>query len=349
MVVVPVVQFAKLSLWSRKDESLMQESRMKKIGVLTSGGDAPGMNACIRAVVRCGVSHGLEVIGIRRGYCGILEKDFVRLDSRSVANIIHRGGTILETARCEEMKTEEGVKRAVQNLEEEGIDGLITIGGDGTFRGAAALAEAGKVKVIGVPGTIDNDVYGTDYSIGFDTAINTALDAIDKIRDTAGSLPRPFFIEVMGRNRGFIALDVGVAGGAENILVPELETSIEQLTVDIERSFQRGKKASIVIVAEGDEAGGALSIAQKVWEKLKMEYRICVLGHIQRGGMPTARDRVLASKLGAAAVEALLGGMSGYMVGELKGEIAFTPLRDTWQKRKELDTHLLRLVKVLAG
>jgi 6-phosphofructokinase 1 len=322
---------------------------MKKIGVLTSGGDAPGMNACIRAVVRCGVARKLEVVGIRRGYRGILEADFVKLGSRSVANIIHRGGTFLETARCEEMKTTEGIRKANEVLQREGIEGLITIGGDGTFRGAAALAEAGNVKVIGIPGTIDNDVYGTDYAIGFDTAINTALDAIDKIRDTAGSLPRPFFIEVMGRKRGFIALDVGIAGGAEDILIPEVETKIEQLCLDIRRSFKRGKKSSIVIVAEGDEAGGAFSVAQQVWERLKLEYRICVLGHVQRGGSPTARDRILASKLGAAAVDALVKGMSGYMVGELKGEIAFTPLRETWEKTKELDSDLLRLVKVLAG
>ena len=322
---------------------------MKKFGVLTSGGDAPGMNACIRAVVRYGVSHRLEIVGIRRGYCGILEKDFVELGSRSVANIIHRGGTILETARCEEMKTKEGIRKANGILQREGIEGLITIGGDGTFRGAVALAGAGDVKVIGIPGTIDNDVYGTDYTIGFDTAINTALEAIDKIRDTAGSLQRPFFIEVMGRSRGFIALEVGIAGGAEDILVPESETKIEQLCLDIERSFKRGKKASIVIVAEGDDAGGAFSIAQQVWERLKLEYRICVLGHVQRGGSPTARDRVLASKLGAAAVDALVKGKAGYMVGELKGEIAFTPLRETWEKRKELDSNLLRLIKVLAG
>ena len=322
---------------------------MKRIGILTSGGDAPGMNACIRAIVRYGVSHRLEVVGIRRGYCGIFEEDFVKLDSRSVSNIIHRGGTILETARCEEMKTKEGVRKANGILRREGIEGLITIGGDGTFRGATALAETGNAKVIGIPATIDNDVYGTDYTIGFDTAINTALDAIDKIRDTAGSLPRPFFIEVMGRNRGFIALEVGIAGGAEDILIPELETKIEQLCLDIRRSFKRGKKSLIVIVAEGDEAGGAFSIAQQVWERLRLEYRICVLGHVQRGGSPTARDRVLASKLGAAAVDALLKGMAGYMVGELKGDIAFTPLRETWEKRKELDSNLLRLVKVLAG
>jgi 6-phosphofructokinase 1 len=322
---------------------------MKKIGVLTSGGDAPGMNACVRAVVRCGVSHGLEVMGIRRGYCGILDEDFIKLGSRSVANIVHRGGTILETARCEQMKTKEGIGKANGVLQREGIEGLITIGGDGTFRGAVAVAEAGNVKLIGIPGTIDNDVYGTDYTIGFDTAINTALDAIDKIRDTAGSLQRPFFIEVMGKSRGFIALEVGIAGGAEDILIPEVETKVEQLSLNIKRSFKKGKKSSIVIVAEGDDAGGAFSIAQQVWERLRLEYRICVLGHVQRGGSPTARDRVLASKLGAAAVDALMKGMAGYMVGELNGKIAFTPLRETWEKRKELDNNLLQLIKVLAG
>jgi 6-phosphofructokinase 1 len=322
---------------------------MKRIGVLTSGGDAPGMNACIRAVVRCGISHKLEIIGIRRGYCGVLEEDFVKLGSRSVSNIVQRGGTILETARCEGMKTDEGIRRANEVLRREGIEGLITIGGDGTFRGAVALAEAGNVKVIGVPGTIDNDVSGTDYTIGFDTATNTALDAIDKIRDTAGSLHRLFFVEVMGKSRGFIALEVGIAGGAEDILIPEVDTEVEQLSLSIRRSVKKGKKSSIVIVAEGDDAGGAFSIAQQVWERLKLEYRVCVLGHVQRGGSPTARDRVLASKLGAAAVNALAKDMTGYMVGELKGEVAYTPLRDTWQKKKKLDRYLLRMVKVLAG
>lgn len=322
---------------------------MKKIGVLTSGGDAPGMNACIRAIVRCGVKEKLEVIGIRRGYAGLLEREFVKLGPRSVANIIHRGGTFLETARCEEMKTAEGMKKAVQVLHQESIEGLITMGGDGTFRGATALAKAGEIKVIGIPGTIDNDVYGTDYAIGFDTAINTALDAIDKIRDTAGSLQRPFFIEVMGKDRGFIALDVGVAGGAEDILIPEIETKIEELCLDISRNFKRGKKSSIVIVAEGDDAGGVFRVAQQVWERLGLDYRVCVLGHIQRGGSPTARDRILASKLGAAAVDALVNGKSGYMVGEAKGEIVLTPLNETWEKRKELDNTLLQLVKILAA
>jgi len=322
---------------------------MKRIGVLTSGGDAPGMNACIRAIVRCGVSHKLEVTGIRRGYAGLLERDFIRLGPRSVANIIHHGGTFLETARCEEMKTEEVIKRASETLHQEGIEGLITLGGDGTFRGAVALAESARIRVIGIPATIDNDVYGTDYAIGFDTAINTALDAIDKIRDTAGSLQRPFFIEVMGRNRGFIALDVGIAGGAEDILIPEIKTKIEELCYSIKRDFSKGKRSCIVVVAEGDEAGGALRVAQQVGNRLGVEYRVCVLGHIQRGGSPTARDRILASKLGAAAVDALVNGKTGYMVGELRGEIAFTPLEQTWGRRKELDNNLLRLIKVLAG
>jgi len=321
---------------------------VKKIGVLTSGGDAPGMNACIRAVVRCAASYKLEVIGIQRGYCGLLEKDFVRLAPRSVANTIQRGGTFLGSGRCEEMKTEEGVNKAVQVLRKEGIEGLILIGGDGTFRAGVALAKAGDIKVIGIPGTIDNDVYGTDYAIGFDTAVNTALDAIDKIRDTAGSLQRLFFVEVMGRNRGFIALDVGIAGGAEDILIPETETKIEQLCLSIRRNFKKGKKSSIVVVAEGDEAGGVFQVAQQVWERVRLDYRVCVLGHIQRGGSPTARDRILASKLGAAAVDALAEDKSGFMVGELKGEIALTPLEETYTRKKAMDSSLLQLMKVLA-
>jgi len=321
---------------------------MKKIGVLTSGGDAPGMNACIRAVVRCATKYKLEVIGIQRGYCGLLEKDFVRLAPRSVANTIQRGGTFLGSARCEEMKTEEGVNKAVQILRKEGIEGLIPIGGDGTFRAGVALAKAGDIKVIGIPGTIDNDVYGTDYAIGFDTAVNTALDAIDKIRDTAGSLQRLFFVEVMGRNRGFIALDVGIAGGAEDILIPETKTEIEQLCLNIRRNFKKGKKSNIVVVAEGDEAGGVFPIAVEVGERLRLDYRVCVLGHVQRGGSPTARDRILASKLGAAAIDALAEDKSGFMVGELNGEIALTSLEKTCTKRKRMDGSLLQLVKVLA-
>lgn len=321
---------------------------MDRIGVLTSGGDAPGMNACLRAVVRYGCSRGVQVVGIRRGFAGLLESDFVELGPRSVANLIHRGGTFLETARCERMKTAQGIRQGVQALSDGGIGGLIVIGGDGTFRGATELAGAGGCKVIGIPGTIDNDVYGTDYSIGFDTATNTAMDAIDRIRDTAESLQRPFFVEVMGRHSGAIALDVGVAGGAEDILIPETETKIEELCLKMKEDFKRGKRSSIIVVAEGDEAGGVFGVAQQVWERLRLEYRVTILGHVQRGGSPTVKDRILASKLGAAAIQALLEGKSEFMVGELGGKITLTPLKDTWSKRKELDQKLLELVKVLA-
>jgi 6-phosphofructokinase 1 len=322
---------------------------MRKLGVLTSGGDAPGMNACIRAVVRYGIKRELEIIGIRRGYAGLLDSDFVDLDNRAVGNIIQRGGTFLGTARCDEMKTKGGINKAVQNLRQEGVEGLITIGGDGTFRGAMALAKAGDIRVIGIPGTIDNDIYGTDYSIGFDTATNTALDAIDKIRDTAGAMHRIFFVEVMGRTRGFIALDVGIAGGAEQILIPETETNIDKLCQSISSSIKKGKRSTIVVVAEGDDAGGVFPVAQQVWERLRLEYRICVLGHIQRGGSPTARDRVLASKLGSAAVDAFISGRSGEMVGEVNGQIELTPLENTWRKRKKLDKSLIRFMEELAG
>lgn len=321
---------------------------MKRIGVLTSGGDAPGMNACLRAIVRYGASRNVCVVGIRRGFAGLLESDFVELGPRSVANLIHRGGTFLETARCEKMKTREGIRRGVQALNDGGIEGLIAIGGDGTFRGASELAAAGDCKVIGIPGTIDNDVYGTDYSIGFDTATNTAMHAVDQIRDTAESLQRPFFVEVMGRHSGAIALHVGVAGGAEDILIPETETKIDELCLKMKEDFKGGKRSSIIVVAEGDEAGGVFRVAHQVWERLRLEYRVTVLGHVQRGGPPTVKDRVLASKLGAEAVRALLDGKSEAMVGELGGQIVLTPLKDTWGKGKRLDQELLDLVKVLA-
>jgi len=305
------------------------------------------MNACIRAVVRSAASYGIKVVGIQRGYAGLLEDRFVELDSRSVANIIHRGGTFLETARCEEMKTPDGVKHSIEALERRNIEALITIGGDGTFRGAVDLSRAGEIKIIGIPGTIDNDVYGTDYTIGFDTAINTAQNAIDKIRDTAESLQRPFFIEVMGKSTGFIALDVGIAGGAEEVLIPETKTKIEDICMNIRQNIIKGKKSSIIVVAEGDDVGGVFQIAQQVWERLKLEYRICVLGHIQRGGSPTVRDRILASRLGVAAVETLIQGKSGYMMGERNSQIVHTPLEDTFQKKKELDSDMLRLIKLL--
>jgi len=321
---------------------------MRRIGVLTSGGDAPGMNACIRAVVRSAVLHELDVVGIGHGYRGLMTGNFITLGARSVAEIIHRGGTFLGTARCEEMKTREGRQVAIKFMKNTGITDLVVIGGEGTFKGAVALAKEGKIKVIGIPATIDNDVYGTDYSIGFDTAVNTALQAMDKIRDTAQSLERLFFVEVMGRTRGFIALDLGVAGGATECLVPEEETDIDALCQTLEHSFTIGKKYALVVVAEGDTPGGAMTIADQVGKKLKLDYRVAVLGHIQRGGAPTARDRILAGKLGVAAVEGLLNGKEGHMVGEIKGAIIYTPLEETWERQKELDYGLLRLAKTLA-
>ena len=321
---------------------------IKRIGVLTSGGDAPGMNACIRAVVRCAVDRGIEVIGIKRGYEGLLERDMLPLGPRAVGHILARGGTFLDSFRCEEMKTPEGIKKAADILDKERIEGLITIGGDGTFRGAAALAKEGRVKIIGVPGTIDNDVYGTDYTIGFDTAINTALQAIDKIRDTAESHDRLFFVEVMGRNRGFIALAVGIAGGADEILIPEMDTDFQVLAQSLKKNFKAGKKSSLVVVAEGDTPGGAQAIADKVGWLIGTDYRVVALGHVQRGGSPTARDRILASELGAAAVNGLADGVDGCMVGQIGSEIVGTPLEETWTKTKELDTRMLRMLHILA-
>jgi 6-phosphofructokinase 1 len=320
---------------------------MKKIGVFTSGGDAPGMNACVRAVVRCGIYNGLEVVGIQYGYEGMIKGMFVDLQARSVSNIIQRGGTILRTARSEHFKTPEGRAQAAKNLQAADIDGLVAIGGDGTFQGATLLLEEHHIPVIGVPGTIDNDLFGTDYTIGYDTAVNTAMEAIDKIRDTAASHDRLFYVEVMGRDSGFIALDVGISSGSEHIAIPETHTNIQELKEALMAS-KAHKTSAIIIVAEGEESGGALSLAEKIKDAAGYDYRICVLGHIQRGGSPTARDRLLASRLGVAAVDALLEGQSGVMVGEIHGKIAFTPLKDTWTKRKTIDKDLWRLAYILA-
>ncbi len=320
---------------------------MKRIGVLTSGGDAPGMNACIRAVVRVALCQGLEVWGIRRGYAGLIRGEMEPMDRRSVANIIHQGGTILETARCPEFKTKEGRARAIQALQEARIDGLVLIGGDGTFRGGTLLKKETGVDIVGVPGTIDNDVYGTDYSIGFDTAVNTALEAIDRIRDTALSHERLFFVEVMGRHTGFIALESGIAGGAEELIIPEVPRSINELCQHLDASFRRGKRSAIVVVAEAEQPGDAFRIAREVKDKAGFDSKVCILGHVQRGGSPTARDRVLASRLGAAVVVALVSGKGGHMVGELNGKIAYTPLKDTWEKEKALDRDLMELAKLL--
>ncbi|RTH04063.1 6-phosphofructokinase, partial [Thermus scotoductus] len=270
---------------------------MKRIGVFTSGGDAPGMNAAIRAVVRQAYALGLEVIGIRRGYAGMILGEMVPLGVRDVANILQRGGTVLLTARSQEFLTKEGRAKAAEKLKAAGIEGLVAIGGDGTFRGAMRLLEEHKVPVVGVPGTIDNDLFGTDYTIGFDTAVNTALEAIDRIRDTAASHERVFFIEVMGRSSGFIALDVGLAGGAEVIAVPEEPVDPKTIAEGLMESLRRGKSSSIVVVAEGAYPGGAAGLLAAIQEHVRVEARVTVLGHIQRGGSPTAKDRILASRL----------------------------------------------------
>ncbi|RMG60477.1 MAG: 6-phosphofructokinase [Bacteroidetes bacterium] len=323
---------------------------MKKIGVFTSGGDAPGMNACVRAVVRSALYRNLEVIGIRRGYQGMIEGDFWAMDARSVSNIIQRGGTILKSSRSQEFRTPEGRKRAYHRLMEAGVDGLVAIGGDGTFAGAHAFSQEFNIPVIGCPGTIDNDLYGTDYTIGYDTALNTVMDAIDKIRDTADSHSRLFFIEVMGRDAGFIALNTGIAGGAEAVLIPETVTSIDQVIDKLEQGWARQKSSSIIVVAEGDDAGGAFEVAQKVNQKFDhYDTRVVVLGHVQRGGAPSCADRVLASRLGAAAVDSLLDGLSNLMVGVINGKVVQTSFAKACKYNQELNPNLLALVEILSS
>jgi 6-phosphofructokinase 1 len=322
--------------------------KINKIGVLTSGGDAPGMNACVRAIVRTAIYYDIEVVGIIRGYAGLIDGEMIKMELGSVSNIIQRGGTILKTARSEAFKTPEGRAKAAENLNKWNIDALVTIGGDGTYRGASALNKEYGISVIGAPGTIDNDIFGTDYTIGYDTAINVALDAVDRIRDTAASHERIFFVEVMGRSSGFIALDVGVAGGAEAILIPETITDINRLCNVLMGGRERGKKSSIVIVAEGDEEGNSYTIAQKVQEKTGLDYRVTVLGHIQRGGSPTARDRILSSRLGSAAIESLKNGMTNVMMGEIQGKVVPTELEAIWSNKKEIDMNLYSLVEILS-
>jgi 6-phosphofructokinase 1 len=319
-----------------------------KIGVLTSGGDAPGMNAAIRAVVRTGLYKGFHVVGIRDGYNGLVMNEIEKFHRGSVANIIQRGGTILGTARSKEFETEQGMDKAKKVLDEHGINTLVVIGGDGTMRGAKEFSERHGVNMLGLPGTIDNDLYGTDYTIGFDTAINNALEAIDRIRDTAASLERLFFIEVMGRLSGFIGLAVGLAGGAEDVMIPETPTDINALANKINESIKRGKKSNIVVVSEGDEAGNAFEIAEKIKCLVKEDYRVAVLGYIQRGGTPTANDRILASRLGFAAVEAVDKGTFGCMVGEINQKIVYTPFAETYEKKKRIDPAYIKMIEVLA-
>ncbi|WP_353894102.1 6-phosphofructokinase [Proteinivorax hydrogeniformans] len=318
---------------------------MKKIAVMTSGGDAPGMNAAVRAVVRKSIYHGLEVYGIHRGFLGLLNGDIKPMNLSSVADIIQRGGTVLRSARCEEFKLKENQKKAAQILKSKEIEGIIVIGGDGSFQGAACLAAQG-IKAIGVPGTIDNDIPYTDYTIGFDTAVNTALDAINKTRDTATSHERTFVIEVMGRNCGDIALAAGLAGGAESILVPEIEYDIEQVCKRLNKGAERGKLHSIILVAEGVASG--FEVGEQIKKRTGFETRVIVLGHIQRGGMPSSFDRVLASKLAAKAVDLLIEGQSSKMVGIKENKVIYVDILEAIKAPKKFDREMYELAKILS-
>ena len=321
---------------------------MKKIAVFTSGGDSPGMNACLRAVVRTAVYHNIQVVGIKHGYDGMINNEFVEMDSKSVANIIHHGGTILKTARSKEFMTVEGQKKALDNLKKHGIEGVVVIGGDGSFKGALEFSKMCNIPFVGCPGTIDNDLVGTDFTIGYDTAINTVVDAVDKIRDTAESHDRLFFVEVMGRDAGLIALRAGIGAGAESIIMPETKTDIEDLIKRLENG-RKNKSSKIIIVAEGDEAGGAFAIAEKVKKRLpEYDTRVTVLGHIQRGGNPTAMDRVNSSRMGFASVEALIAGKKNVMIGIVDKNITHTPFENAIKHIQELNPDLMRMVGILS-
>ncbi len=324
--------------------------KITKIGVLTSGGDSPGMNAAVRAVVRTGIYHGLEVFGIMRGYTGMVENEIVKMESGSVANIIQRGGTILKTARCKEFFTPEGRKQAYENLKQHGIDGLVIVGGDGSFRGAQIFSNEFDIPCIGLPGTIDKDIAGTDFTIGFDTAVNTVVEAIDKIRDTANAHDRLFIVEVMGRDAGYIALHSGIATGADNVLIPERKTIMTDLIKQLQEKERRKKLVNIIVVAEGDEFGGAMEVSKVVKEKLpNQEVRVCILGHIQRGGSPSCFDRLIASRMGYAAVECLLEGKHNLFVGIVNNKMSFIPLDEAVKKKQHIGDEWMKIVKILAS
>lgn len=328
---------------------MTNNSRVKKIGVLTSGGDAPGMNAAIRAVVRTAIYHDLEVVGIRGGYNGLIEGHFTKMGPRSVSNIINLGGTILKSARSSEFRTKEGRAKAFEHCQAQGIDALVCIGGDGTFTGAQIFSEEHGVKVIGVPGTIDNDIFGTDNTIGYDTALNTAMEAIDKIRDTATSHSRIFFIEVMGRDAGFIALNSGIATGAIDILIPEHNDSMEELFTTFRKAQKRGKNSSIVVVAEGETLASTYELAKKTKVEFpEADIRVTILGHIQRGGAPSCADRVLASRLGFGAVTGLMKGLTNVMAGIRSNQLVYTPIEDAISKNNEINQDLLQISEILA-
>jgi len=321
--------------------------KIKKIGVLTSGGDSPGMNAAIRAVVRTSVYEGIEVMGIMNGYQGMIDAKLTPLYAHSVSDIIQRGGTILKTARCEEFRSPEGRAKAYTNLKGAGIDGVVVIGGDGSFTGARLFNEEFDIPFVGIPGTIDNDIFGTDYTIGYDTALNTVVEAVDKIRDTASAHNRMFFVEVMGAEAGFIALYSGIASGAEAIIIPEIKGEARNLKAMFDGG--RKKSSAIIIVAEGDEGGGAFAIAESVKEDFKdFDIRVSVLGHLQRGGSPSAIDRVNASRLGYAAVEALIDDQKSVMVGLSNNEITLVPFRKAVKLHKDVNHSLVDLAKILS-
>ena len=325
-------------------------SKVSKIGVLTSGGDSPGMNAAIRAVVRTGIYHGLEVHGIMRGYSGMIDDDIFKMESRSVANIIQRGGTILKCARSLEFREPSGRKKAYENLKKRGIDGLVVIGGDGSFRGSQIFSNEFDIPCIGLPGTIDKDIAGTDFTIGFDTAVNTAVEAIDKIRDTADAHDRLFIVEVMGRDAGYIALHSGIATGAENILIPEAKTDLEELINSLSEKEKRQKLVNLVVVAEGDEFGGANEIARIIKRRMpNTDTRVCILGHIQRGGSPTCMDRLIASRMGYHAVECLMLGRFNVMVGIQNNKMQYTPLDHAVKAKQKISSNWMKIVKILAS
>ena len=322
---------------------------MKKVAVFTSGGDAPGMNACIRAVVRGAIYHEVEIYGIRYGYDGMIRGDIFKMTSNSVCNIIQKGGTMLKSARSMEFKTKEGRKKAFDQLQKLGIEGLVAIGGDGTFTGANIFYQEYGIPTVGAPGTIDNDLYGTDFTIGFDTAVNTALEAIDKIRDTADSHDRVFFIEVMGRDSGYIAIQSGIGGGAELVMVPETLTSVDDVISTLKSGWNKDKTSSIVVIAEGEKEGTALEVAAQVREQLKeKDLRVTTLGHIQRGGTPSAADRILASRLGLGAIEGLINGQKNVAVGIVDDKLVYTNFMEAIQKEKPLNPDLIRMVNILS-
>lgn len=325
------------------------DSKISKIGVFTSGGDAPGMNAALRAVVRASIFYKKEVSGIMQGYEGMISGDIVKLGARSVGNIIQRGGTILKTARSKEFRTPEGRAKAYENLKKHGIDALVAIGGDGTLTGLHILYEEYGIPSICMPGTIDNDITGTDFTIGFDTATNTAVEAIDKIRDTAISHNRLFFIEVMGRNSGYIAINCGIAGGAVATIIPEESMTLDELFAKLDEGGKTNKKSSLVVVSEGSKLGGAMELARKFSERNNyFDIKVTILGHLQRGGSPTYFDRVLAGKMGVAAVEGLLKGEKDCMVGILNNQVVYNDFSSIIGKHHEIDSESLRIAKILS-